>query len=90
MPADTKEQREAREKERLAWIGRKKVLTSMAKSAARTRRIEQKKEAQHRAAITYRGQSYNRYWSARPHGGIRARSIIIDTPAGRVRYWIPY
>jgi len=77
MPVNTVEQRAAREVARKNWAKEKRLRDAMAAAAIRKQR-----------SYYLQQQRYQSYYY-RPNY-YRMRPIYINTPTGRVVYWVPY
>ena len=78
MPTNTVEQRAAREVARKNWAKEKRMRDAMAATAMRKQRLNYLQQQQRYQSYYYRPSYY------------RMRPIYINTPTGRVVYWVPY
>jgi hypothetical protein len=78
MPTNTAVQRAAREVARKSWAKEKRMRDAMAAAAIRKQRLNYLQQQQ-------RYQSY--YYSPNYY---RLRPVYINTPTGRIVYWVPY
>ena len=94
MPMDTAEQREAREKARKQWASRKRTLDAIAEAEARKKRIAETRayrlQQYRRRQQVYQQRYQQRYQNGSYSSGQRWRAIYINTPTGRVVYFVPY
>ena len=77
MPANTVEQRRAKEVARKNWARERITRDAMAATAMRKQRLNYLQQQQRQ--VYYYRSSYN-----------RVRPVYINTPSGRVVYWVPY
>ena len=97
MPMDTPAERALREKARKQWAQRRITLAAIAAGDARKARIAENRNYQiqlyRRQQEWYLQQSRYRssyYNNSNNNNYNRWRMIYINTPTGRVGYWIPY
>ena len=77
MPANTVEQCRAKEVARKNWARERITRDAMAATAMRKQRLYYLQQQQRQ--VYYYRSSYN-----------RVRPVYINTPSGRVVYWVPY
>jgi hypothetical protein len=82
MPTKTVEQRAAREVARKNWAKEKRMRDAMAAAAIRKQRLNYFQQQQRYQSYYYRPYYRSNYSRMRP--------IYVNTPTGRVVYWVPY
>lgn len=77
MPTETVQQRRDREIVRKQWASHQRMLKAQAETIARRQRINARYQVQPQVV-------QQRYYR------LQSRPVHIQTPTGRVTYWVPY